>query len=53
MYLKSESFYQPTFTTRKMAANPLKSAEIRREMTNVPALQLLSFPVLDTVPFHH
>ena len=33
------SFYLPSVKTPKMAANPLKKAEIPREMTEVPAFR--------------
>ena len=39
IFLKSDSFYLPSVKTRKMAANPLKKTEIRREMTEVPAFR--------------
>ena len=40
---KSDSFYLRSIKTQKMAANPLKKTEIRREMSEVPAAIL---PVL-------
>ena len=39
IFLKNDSFYLPSFKTPKMAANPLKKTEIRREMTEVPAFR--------------
>ena len=38
IFLKSDSFYLPSVKTPKMAANPLKKTEIRREMTEVPTI---------------
>ena len=37
VFLKRDSFYLLSIKTPKMAANPLKKTEIRREMTKVPA----------------
>ena len=37
IFLKRDSFYLLSIKTPKMAANPLKKTEIRREMTKVPA----------------
>ena len=39
IFIKSDSFYLPSVKTQKMAANPLKKTEIRREMTEVPAFR--------------
>ena len=38
IFLKSDSFYLPPVKTPKMAANPLKKTEIRREMAEVPTI---------------
>ena len=35
VFLKSDSFYLPSIKTPKMATNPLKKTEIRREMTEI------------------
>ena len=39
IFLKSRSFYLLSVKIPKMAANPLKKTEIRREMTEVPAFR--------------
>ena len=38
IFLKSDSVYLPSVTTRKMAANPLKKMMIWREIPEDPAL---------------
>ena len=39
IFLKSDSFYLPSVKTPKMAANPLKTTEIRRYTTEVPVFR--------------
>ena len=39
IFFKSDSFYLPSVKTQKMAANPLKKTEIRRDMTDVSAFR--------------
>ena len=39
VFLKSDSFYLPSVTTPKMAANLLKKTEFRRYTTEVPAFR--------------
>ena len=39
IFLKSDSFYLPSVKTPKMAANPLKTTEIRRYTTDIPAFR--------------
>ena len=39
IFLKSDKYYLPSVKTPKLAANPLKKTEIRREMTEVRALR--------------
>ena len=39
IFLKNDSFYQPSVKTPKMVANPLKKTKIQREMTEVPVFQ--------------